>query len=425
MFKTAAIDNRAAGQPFLQAMILAVLMTLFFVSAARADPIRIYLDADRTVNVESAISIEMGVRTAFAEVGNVVGGAKVEIVPLDHQGNVKKTLVHIRRYLRDDDALVMFGGLHSGPYIKYGKDINESGVLMLLPWSAAGPLTRTNSPENWVFRLSVDDTKAGGRMVEYALTVEECQRPILLLENTGWGRTNERTLTAALVDSGHPGVETVWFELGIGDLDARILTRSVMSHEADCVLMVTNAREGAALVNAIVQEEAGVKVFSHWGITGGDFDKKTSHEVREKANLRVLQTCFSFVRDKLPVKAQAVVSLAQSLFPGQFTDPRDLRAPVGFIHGYDLARILIAAIQEAGLTGDTVADRARIRNTLENLQTPVDGLIRTHSAPFRPYVVEDFDAHEALGRKDLCMAKYDADGRLHVFANPYESAGIR
>ena len=60
--------------------------------------LRIYLDADRTVLKESAKSIEMGIRSAFAEIDNKIDGFKIEFVPLDHRGNVHRSHMHMKRF---------------------------------------------------------------------------------------------------------------------------------------------------------------------------------------------------------------------------------------------------------------------------------------------------------------------------------------
>ncbi|WP_315979972.1 hypothetical protein [Aliamphritea spongicola] len=91
---------------------------------------------------------------------------------------------------------------------------------------------------------------------------------------------------------------------------------------------------------------------------------------------------------------------------------RDIKAPAGFIHAYDLTRLMIAAIEQAGLTGDVIADRAAIRAALNRLQVPVEGLIKTYRQPFSAFSPDQPDAHEALGTEDLRMARYNGQGNI-------------
>ena len=87
------------------------------------------------------------------------------------------------------------------------------------------------------------------------------------------------------------------------------------------------------------------------------------------------------------------------------------------MHGYDLTRIFVSALKQAMRSerwsaADTAERRSLIRAALENLEEPVEGILRTYSQPFRPYNVHDPDAHEALGLADLCVARFAKNGRL-------------
>lgn len=131
-------------------------------SVAADDVYRIYFDADQTSGANSADAIFLGAKAAFAQNGNKLGGRDVELVRLDHRGNSKRSWLNLNKYLKDDNALAVFGGVHSPPYLSHLDKINESGAVLLLPWSAAAPLTRGSETQNGIFRLSVDDAKAGG-----------------------------------------------------------------------------------------------------------------------------------------------------------------------------------------------------------------------------------------------------------------------
>jgi len=136
-------------------------------------------------------------------------------------------------------------------------------------------------------------------------------------------------------------------------------------------------------------------IFSHWGITGGDFPEVIGHEIRKQLNLDFIQTKFSFLDELTPFQQQ-VLDQARKLFPKQIQHPGDIKAPTGFIHAYDLTRILIAAVNQAGLTGDMQVDRPKLRSVLESVKLPVEGLIKTYNPPFSRYSTDNPDAHEAL-----------------------------
>ncbi len=97
---------------------------------------RIYHDADYSNLNESAEAIKMGFLTALDEVDNQIQGYKIELMAKDHRGNSNRSLLHFKQFLKDPNALLVLGGVHSPPYIKFRKFINESEALLLVPWAA-------------------------------------------------------------------------------------------------------------------------------------------------------------------------------------------------------------------------------------------------------------------------------------------------
>ena len=287
---------------------------------------------------------------------------------------------------------------------------------MLVPWAAGGPITRYPGETNWVFRLSIDDTKAGYRIAEYAIDHKGCESPHLLLEDTPWGKSNHKTMSSAVMQQldQQPGV--TWFRWNIKANSARILLREARQKGADCLLFVGNAIEGEEFARAMVSldTEQRMPIISHWGITGGDFHVRVDPELRRDLDLHFIQTCFSFMSPHQTELSRAVLQRSKRLFPAQIEQPGDITAPPGFIHAYDLGRLFIAALSRVELSGDVERDRAALRNALEQLRQPVEGLVKTYRQPFARWSPTQHDAHEALGLDDFCMARFDDRNRIIV-----------
>ncbi|MEM7211478.1 MAG: ABC transporter substrate-binding protein [Pseudomonadota bacterium] len=392
--------------------VILLVLTPFQALGADTDRVfRVYLDADRSHNFASARSIEMGVWAALSREELHPAGVRFEITARNHRGNSKRSLKSLIEYHRDPDGLVVFGGQHSPPYLNYKDRINEDGILLLLPWSAAGPLTRTDSAENWIFRASVDDTKAGGFLVHQAVVRAGCQKPVPIFLNSGWGRANRKTITKALAKVGIPEPPVFFYDRGISEAGVRIITRDVLGTGADCVIFVGGASGGAGFVTSFANSGKPVRFFSHWGITGGRFIDETTFKDRAGVELKFLQTCLPFGASN-PALAEAV-SAARKLFSDEFATFETLPAAVGFAHGYDLGLLLLAALREIDTEGPIGAVRSRLRAALEMLNQPVPGIMKTYASPFSK---EGFDAHEALGEEDLCLAVYEGDGRVVISA---------
>lgn len=393
------------------------MLTLLFSHWAVAnEPLRLYLDADQTGTVESTLSIEQGIRTALSEVDNKLAGRTIELVKLDHQGNSARSRQHFEQYLQDDNALAVFSGLHSPPLLANLSFINQNHILTLVPWAAAGPITRYTEGDNWVFRLSIDDSKAGYVITNYAIKQRKFKVPHLLLERTGWGKANHKVMTKALDDLGYAKPRVTWFNWNLPQGKARAILRTIGHSNADVLLFVGNAPEGKTFAKAMLQlpKAQRLPIASHWGITGGDFPKVIDITMREQLDLSFIQTRFSFLNIDNNPFAQNVLNQAGQLFPTLKT-AYDVKAPTGFIHAYDLTRLLIAATKQAKLTGNIGQDRAVIRTALENLQNPVKGLLKTYNQPFSAFSKENIDAHEALNIQDFTMGHYGKQGEIILY----------
>lgn len=397
----------------------AALLLLAAAPLATADPatkVRIYVDADRTGTRAAGIAIEQGLRTALSEVGNRLAGRQVEIVVRDHRGSSPRSKRHLQEYLADSLALVLFSGLHSPPLLAHRQYINQSHILVLDPWAAAGPITRYPATENWIFRLSIDDTKAGYVIARAAVEEEGFTKAYLILEDTGWGKSNDRTMTRALREMGVAPVGKQLFNWNLGLSAAKIMLRKAAAAGADVIFLVANAPEGKTFARAMVAlpKQTRLPIRSHWGITGGDFPVAIDRQLRSQLDLRFLQTRFSFVSDPENLLGQRVFRQAAQLFAGTISTVEDIKAPTGFIHAYDLTLLLITAVRQVGLTGDIERDRDNVRRALEDLHEPVTGLVKTYVKPFGVFDADHPDAHEALSMDDYAMAYYGDDGEIRL-----------
>lgn len=379
----------------------------------------LYHDADWSNSLESAQSIWRGVNTALSEVDYMVQDYHIRLIKKDHSGNVLLSLNNMKDFIADEQALAIISGVHSPPLIKHRTFINENKILTLVPWAAGGPITRYPSKENWVFRLSVDDTKAGDTLVEYALTQKKCSSPHLFLENTQWGESNSTNMSQALKQSGIESFQVTTFNWGIKKYIATSKLRTIINQGATCVVLVANAMEGSVVVKAMSElpEEKRIPIISHWGITSGGFNERVSQDTLKKIDLSFIQTCFSFFKEPFSKKGASVFNQAKTLYKNEIKTAHDIDAPTGFIHGYDLTQLLLQALSQVNLVSDIELNRATVRKALENINTPVEGLIKRYKKPFSVFSKNKPDAHEALSKDDYCMAKFDTNNKIHILQN--------
>lgn len=397
--------------------------SLILASSVWADRLNIYIDADFSISRQASEAIERGVHTALSEVSYKSGDLSFDVIRKDHRANSKRTLSNLHAFKADPLAIAMIGGAHSPPYLSNQRYINENGILLLLPWSAAGPITRADDDQtNWIFRLSVDDTKAGPFLVARALHNPQCGRIALLLIDTGWGRANKRAMRGAFSEAGADAPPVFMFSAGLGVASARALAQSVAAVDPDCLIVLANAQEGGLLANQLHHALPDVKLISHWGILAGDFEMQVPYSVRASLQIEVLQTC------GLRVEQTGNATLSRALKAAStaatpFQSLSDVPSSTGFVHGYDLTKLFLAAVEQARRSldwQDAPIEQRRdlIRRALENLPGPVNGILKSYTHPFDAYSAKNQDAHEALRLPDLCMASFSETGRLVLADHP-------
>ena len=389
----------------------------FSVLADSDKTLSIYHDADYSLNPLSAKAMKMGLLTAFDEVNNKIQGFRLEVKEKNHRGNIKRSLLTMKSFINDEKALFILGGKQSPSYIKNRQFINENQIPLLVPWAAGGPVTRYPSSNNWVFRLSIDDSKAGIRMSEYALNTLSCKKPHLLLENTAWGKSNERTMSSYL--KGKVPFSISLFGWSLKENSARILLRTLIAKGHDCVFLVANNKVTNQFLKAMTSMDTDkiIPIVSHWGATGGDLDNIFTEQVKKALSFSFIQTCYSLTSLKQSSFQRSVMVRAKKLFPEEFSSPEKVKASVGFIHAYDLGRLAISALQQIELTGTIKQDRLLFKQALESLQKPVQGLIKKYKKPFSTWSEQQPDAHEALRLENFCMATLGEYNQIKVMAN--------
>jgi branched-chain amino acid transport system substrate-binding protein len=400
-------------------LLLLIATAVVLPSALLADDkvIRIYQDADLSSNIESSEAIQKGIEVAFGEVNNEVSGYKVEFKYLDHRGNVVRSKRNYKTFLADSKALAIYSGIHSPPLIKNRAFINENKALTLVPWAAGSPITRYPAEENWVFRLSVDDLRAGGVIIDFAMKDKNCKSPMLFLESTPWGDSNLKSMSLALAKHNILVPDITRFGWNLKHVAAKRMLRKAIARGGDCLVLVGNAVEGAVLVQAMVDlpKEDRLPVVSHWGITGGNFHDVIPAEQRKELSLHFIQSCFAFTNEQQSDLSVKVFADLVEHADGEIDRTEDLKSAVGFIHGYDLTKLLIAAINQVGLSGDIKKDREMIRLALEDLRTPVQGLVKEYQKPFSVFdAVNNNNAHEALHTENFCMGEYGAKDEILI-----------
>lgn len=380
-----------------QFTLLFTLIITCGLSASEIKPIIIGLDADMSAGAaRGGLAIQRGAELAIDEINSRGGvlGRPLQLQVKDHRGNPARGVDNIEAFAAMQDVVAVLGGVHTPVAMHELKTIHRHKMIYLGPWAAGTPVVKNGFIPNYVFRVSIRDEFAGAFLVSEALK-KGYRKIALALEKTGWGRSNEKAMKAALVSEGLEPTALAWFHWGARDMETAV--KDLAKANPDVILLVANTPEGLAIVRSMASlpEADRIPIISHWGITGGDFYEQAK-EVLNDVDLSILQT-YSFIKPPFPDRTAKVLNAYLERYP-EATDANDIFAPTGTAHAYDIIQILALAIQKAETT-----DRQSVRDALENL-TEYEGLVRNYSPPFSA------EKHDALDANDFSLSRYDANG---------------
>ena len=384
----------------VRCLLLSLLLTTVAAHGAGKPPVLVGLDAEFGLdNSISAQAIELGMRTAIAEVnaaGGVLGGRKLELVIRDHRSIPARGIRNIKEMAAMPDLVAVFGGRFSPVLIEQLPTLAAASLPFIAVWSSADAIVDNGSSPNYMFRVSLRDSLAMPRMLRSA-EQRGYTRVGLLLTSTSWGRSNQ-VAAERYAGSGKGRariVQTAWYNWRDNTLMPGY--QRLLAAGAQALVLVANDDEAAILVKEIAALPPGQRlpVISHWGVTGGNFVSQAGPALRQ-VDFSVIQTFSFFNADAKPLsmfmKTLATVSPIRRI--------EDIQAPVGVAHAYDGVHLLALAIEKAGS-----AERPAVRDALERLGS-YRGLVRRYNPPFTR------ERHEALGPEQLLMARFRPDGVL-------------
>ena len=270
-------------------------------------PVLIGLDADMSGG--SALggeAIRRGVLLAIAEINAKGGvlGRKIKLVVKDHRGVPARGVDNMRDFAKMTDLVAVVGGIHTPVSLAQLKNIHRDKFIYLGPWAAGTPIVKNGHSPNYVFRVSVRDQHAGGFLIRAARD-RGFKKPGLLLWRTGWGRSNEKAMKAALKRQKMDFAGVRWFNTSQKDMTLQIT--QLADAGADVIMLVANASDGLVAIRDIASMRSDKRppIISHWGITGGDFFKVGRSDIAS-VDLSFLQT-FSFFTPPFPARARTLL----------------------------------------------------------------------------------------------------------------------
>jgi len=174
-------------------------------------------------------------------------------------------------------------------------------------------------------------------------------------------------------------------KFNIKDVDMTAKLLKAKSAGAEAVLTYGIGPELAQIANGMTKLGWKVPMIGSWTLSMANYIDNSG---ANGEGARMPQT---FIQDPDTPKRKAFIDA----YLAKFKPKNDrIDSPVSAAQGYDSIFLLAAAIKQANST-----DGPKVREALENLQTPVEGVVMTYNKPF------SHDNHDAITAKEVVIGE--------------------
>ena len=324
------------------------------------------------------LSMRNGIRIAAAEInanGGVLG-RYVELVERDDEASNELGALIVRDFVNRERVVAGLGIVNTGVALASQRHYQTARIPVITSVATGSLITRQFQPpafpENYVFRVSANDTLQAEVIVEEAMDRRGLTRLAILHDATNYGVLGKDDLEQAIGRRGIAPVSVERFQLR--QTDMRPLLERARTAGAQALLTYGIGPELAHIANSMAQLGWQVPMIGSWTLAMSSFIELAG---RNAEGARMPQTFIAAAR----TPAQAAFLAAWELA----TRSARIPVPPAAAQGYDSMLLLAAAIRQA----DSL-DGPRIREALENLEAEVAGVIMRYRRPFSR------DNHETL-----------------------------
>ena len=336
-----------------------------------ADPIKIGVDGPFTGGSSSmGVSMRDGVRLAIEEINKSGGvlGRPLAAVERDDEAKNERGVQIAQELINKEKVVAVVGYINTGVALASQRFFQEARIPVMNNVATGTVITSQfeKDAENYVFRNAAKDSIQAPMIVEEAVTRRGFKKVAILADSTNYGQLGREDLEHALAAKGITPVATEKFNIKDVDMTAQLLKAKEAGAEA--VLTYGIGPELAQIANGMTKLGWKVPLIGSWTLSMANFIDNAGPGGE---GARMPQT---FVQAPTTAKRQAFIA-------GYLKDfkPKGGRidSPVSAAQGYDSVYLLAAAIKQAAST-----DGPKVKAALEDLKTPVEGVVTTYNKPF-------------------------------------------
>jgi branched-chain amino acid transport system substrate-binding protein len=377
----------------------AILTTsLVAAAAAAAQDIKLGYNGDLSASpsAQSGQAAVLGMEAAIADINAAGGvlGKKLVLVTRDDTSAPPKSIQNMSELIDSEKVSAVFGPTNSGNAMAWKHIANQKKIPVIGNVGSGTDITKPMSPgaDNYMFRVSMVDREQVAALMAYVKKNTDKSKVVgLMAETTGYGQGGLKDMEelAKLQDIRITATE----RFGVGDTDMTSQLSKMKSAGVDTIVVWAQGTPIAQLVRSMEKINYFPLVLSSWAADNITFYDAAGKTLAEKP---------IFMRTVSETRTPA----QQKLFDRVSSK---LKAPGSFsfaLHGYDSVLLYAAAARQANSF-----DGPAVRVALEDLKTPVQGVLKTYDRPFSK------TNHEALTAKDLVWIRWK-DGKLMPYSDP-------
>jgi len=389
----------------LSIRLSAIALACTAATAFAADPIKIGVDGPFTGGSSSmGVSMRDGVRLAADEINKAGGvlGRQIQLVERDDEAKNERGAQIAQELINKEKVVAVVGYINTGVGLASERFFQEAKIPVMNNVATGSVLTHQfdSQPENYVFRNSANDSIQAPMIVEEAITRRGFKKVAILADSTNYGQLGRADLEKALELKGIKPVAVEKFNIKDVDMTAQLLKAKEAG--AEVVLTYGIGPELAQIANGMTKLGWKVPMIGSWTLSMANYIDNAGPGGE---GARMPQT---FIQEPTTPKRQSfIISYLKTFAPKN----NRMDSPVSAAQGYDSVYLLAAAIKQAGTT-----DGPKVKDALENLKAPVEGVVTTYNKPFSK------GDHEAITANIPVFGEVKGNRVVYAYADDFKKA---
>ncbi|MBC7714030.1 MAG: ABC transporter substrate-binding protein [Rhizobacter sp.] len=337
------------------------------------------------------VSMRNGVRIAVDEINAAGGvlGKKFVIVDRDDEAKNERGGQIMQELLDKENVVAVLGPANTGVANASTQYTQQKHIPQIVNVSAGAKVNEffAASPENYIFRIAANDDVQSKVIVNQAIK-RGAKKPALLCDDTNYGQNGREKMEAALAAAGVKPVYIGKFKLKDTDMTAQL--QEAKAAGADVLLAYGIGPELAAVSNSMDRISWKVPMLGSWTLSMSNYTTNAG----KNGNGTMMPQTFIETAAKSPKQLAFIKAYADKF------KESPISSAVSAAQGYDSMYLLKMAIEQAGSTEGT-----KIRQALESLSAPYEGVTGSYTKPFSP------TDHEATKEANVMLGLVQ-DGKI-------------